>query len=171
MAGKILVATDGSRTGGRAVEYATELSKALGSDLCIVHVLLHGRPTQELKRLAEIENIVKAAELPDVFLAGGLSSPSRSVEQELEDIRVIGAIGEGILAQAREYAEAGGASNVTTRACAGDYADKVLDVAEEEHADMIVVGSRGLGRVREALLGSVSQKILHHAPCTVVVVR
>jgi len=63
------------------------------------------------------------------------------------------------------------ALNVTTQICAGDIADEILDVADVEMADTLVLGRRGLGRVREALLGSVSQKVLHHAACTVVIVK
>ncbi len=47
---------------------------------------------------------------------------------------------------------------------------RILDVAEAEKADLLVMGRRGLGRVREVLLGSVSQKVLHHADCKVVIV-
>ena len=171
MARKIVVATDGSKTADRAVRRAAELSQKLGADLIVVHVLLHGRPAQELRRLAEAENLVEAAKLPDVFARRSLVGLGRSVEEELEDIRLVGALGDELLIQAKQAAEDAGARNVSTRVCAGDYADEILEVAEAEKADMIVVGNRGLGRLREALLGSVSQKILHHAPCTVVVVR
>jgi len=171
MTKKILVATDGSQTGVRAVAYAAELSRKLGSDLSIVHVLLHGRPSNELRRLAEVENLVEAAKVPDPFAHRGFLGADRSPEQELEDIRVVGAFGEEILTQAKEAALGASAQNVTTHLCAGDYADEILEVAETEGVDMIVVGRRGLGRLREILLGSVSQKILHHAPCTVVVAR
>ncbi|MDA9979804.1 universal stress protein, partial [Yoonia sp.] len=53
----------------------------------------------------------------------------------------------------------------------GDFADEILEVAEEQNVDMIVIGSRGLGKFREAILGSVSQKVLHHAKQTVVIVK
>jgi nucleotide-binding universal stress UspA family protein len=46
-----------------------------------------------------------------------------------------------------------------------------LLLKEAEHADMIVVGSRGRGGFASLLLGSVSQQVVHHAPCPVVVVR
>ena len=60
---------------------------------------------------------------------------------------------------------------MTAQVCAGDTAEEILDVAEAEKADVLVLGRRGLGRVREVLLGSVSQKVLHHADCTVVIVH
>jgi len=171
MDGKIVVGTDGSDSAGRAVDRAAELSDKLGRDLCIVHVQLHGRPSKELKHLAEIEHLVEKVELPPSFMRDGVTGFARSAEEEVANARVVVALGDAILDTAKQAAEDRGARGVTTRVCAGDYADEILDVAEVEKADMIVVGSRGLGRLREALLGSVSQKILHHAPCTVVVAR
>lgn len=50
-----------------------------------------------------------------------------------------------------------GARKVSTRSCVGEYADQILDVAETEKPTVIVLGSRSLGRMRGALLGSVSQ--------------
>ena len=54
---------------------------------------------------------------------------------------------------------------------ADDPTDALLDTAAAHEADLIVVGSRGEGAVKRALHGSVSTKVLHHAPCSVLVVR
>ena len=53
----------------------------------------------------------------------------------------------------------------------GDAATEITRVAEEDSFDVIVVGSHGSGFVKRVLLGSVSQHLLHHAPCAVLVVR
>jgi nucleotide-binding universal stress UspA family protein len=53
----------------------------------------------------------------------------------------------------------------------GHPVDKIVSVAEEEQADLIVIGSRGLGGFQRFLLGSVSDGVLHHAHCPVLVVR
>jgi nucleotide-binding universal stress UspA family protein len=53
----------------------------------------------------------------------------------------------------------------------GDPADAVVDFASAERADVIVVGSRGLGAVRSLVLGSVSRRIVDHAQCPVLVVK
>lgn len=53
----------------------------------------------------------------------------------------------------------------------GDPADMIVQQAKEAGADLIVVGTRGLNLAQRALLGSVSTKVVHHAPCDVLVVR
>lgn len=53
----------------------------------------------------------------------------------------------------------------------GDPADRICDVARTGQFDLVVIGSHGSGFVKRALLGSVSQDVLHHAPCPVLVVR
>jgi len=53
----------------------------------------------------------------------------------------------------------------------GDPATKIIEVANNWHADLIVMGSHGRGKIQGILLGSVSQGVLHHAPCPVLVVR
>lgn len=174
MADKIVVATDGSDTGNRAVDFAALLSKELGRALCIVHVLMHGRPTEEFEKMAEVEGLVKPAGKSG--RTGRMADPAAldalfpTAEDEIATARMITALGEHVAETAQKRAEEAGARDVTTRICAGDIADEILDVAEAETADVIVMGRRGLGRVREALLGSVSQKVLHHADCKVVIV-
>jgi len=53
----------------------------------------------------------------------------------------------------------------------GDPADAILQVAEEVDADLIVVGNKGMTGARRFLLGSVPNKVSHHAPCSVIIVR
>jgi nucleotide-binding universal stress UspA family protein len=53
----------------------------------------------------------------------------------------------------------------------GDPALEIVAMAKDEGFDVIVVAHRGMGRVREVLLGSVSEKVVHLAPCPVIIVR
>ena len=58
-----------------------------------------------------------------------------------------------------------------THARKGDAADAILDVADDENADLIVVGNKGMKGARRFLLGSVPDKISHHASCSVLIIR
>src|SRR6202000_1183244 len=58
-----------------------------------------------------------------------------------------------------------------TFARAGGPAGAILDVAEERDADLIVVGNKGMTGARRFLLGSVPNKVSHHAPCSVLIIR
>ena len=53
----------------------------------------------------------------------------------------------------------------------GDAADAIVDVAEEQRCDLIVVGNKGMTGAKRFLLGSVPNKVSHHAPCSVLIVR
>jgi nucleotide-binding universal stress UspA family protein len=64
-----------------------------------------------------------------------------------------------------------GVTEVVPSARPGDPADVLIDVAEETGADLIVVGNKGMTGAARFLLGSVPNKITHHAPCNVLVVR
>ncbi len=58
-----------------------------------------------------------------------------------------------------------------TEVLEGSAAEAILNVAETRHPDLIIMGSRGRGRLTGALLGSQSQKVVQHAPCPVLIVR
>jgi nucleotide-binding universal stress UspA family protein len=64
-----------------------------------------------------------------------------------------------------------GLADVQTYSREGDPADAILDVAEETGADLIIVGNKGMTGAKRFLLGSVPNKVSHHAPCGVMIVR
>ncbi len=80
---------------------------------------------------------------------------------------------EDVEATLREAAEEVGAAGVDVRTYAreGDPADAILDVAEELAADLIVVGNKGMTGAKRFLLGSVPNKVSHHAPSSVMIIR
>jgi nucleotide-binding universal stress UspA family protein len=77
---------------------------------------------------------------------------------------------EDALAAATAVAQEAG-TTIETDDLEGEPADLILEAARARHADLIVVGSRGLGAVAGALLGSVSSKVVHHADRPVLVAR
>jgi nucleotide-binding universal stress UspA family protein len=140
----ILVGTDGSGAAGAAVGRAVRLASALGARLQIVSAY---EPVPE--RHLRIERV----HVPD-------------------DVRVN--MREEVLAlleSARRDAEAAGVARIETFARVGDAADAILDVAEEQGSDLIVVGNKGMTGATRFLLGSVPNKVSHHAPCSVLIVR
>jgi nucleotide-binding universal stress UspA family protein len=86
-----------------------------------------------------------------------------------EDLIQLGAVADQLLMRAA--AEAGDDVEIETVSRPGDPAQVLADVATEEDAQVIIVGDRGLSGVKRFLLGSVSQKVSHHAPCSVLIVR
>ena len=142
---RIVVGTDGSETAGEAVRQATELARATGAKLDIVSAY-EPVPASRLRE--------EGGEIPgDVAYAIG----------PREDVNVI------LEAAAVPAREAG--VEVNTHAREGDPADAILDVAEELDASLIVVGNKGMTGAQRFLLGSVPNKVSHHAPCSVYIAR
>lgn len=172
---RILVATDDSEQSQKAVATAAELSAASKAPLVICHVLMHHRPPEELSRMAHVEHMVPEvarrtlADLDNV--PGSMMGLIQSVDSQADAERVIGAIGDQIVERAAKKAHELGASDVTTRVDVGDYAESIANAAKDVGADLIVIGSRGLGTIGELLLGSVSRKVLHMAKDSVLVVK
>lgn len=175
MISNILVATDGSDTAERAIDLAAELASKLGVPLTVGHVLQHGARAEELNRMAEVEHLMRhtatetrmdVANIPsnmDAMFAGPLSGAEKE--------RIIAVMGEEIVRRAAARAKEAGAGDVSTRVVNGDYDEGILDMAKAVGADTIVIGHRGLGRLKRLLQGSVSQKVNQQADCTVVTVR
>ncbi len=142
---RIVVGTDGSNTAGEAVRQAIELARLSGGKLAIVAAF---EPVPQTRVREE------KAELPgDVAYAVG----------PREDVNVIldAAVGDAKHAGVE----------VEPYPREGDPADAILDVAEESDADLIVVGNKGMTGAKRFLLGSVPNKVSHHAPCGVYIVR
>ena len=79
-------------------------------------------------------------------------------------------VAEDTLARAKAHVADQGLE-AQTHLLEGDPAEELIKQAQELGADLLVVGSRGLSRVERITMGSVSHKIFHHAPCTVMVVK
>ncbi len=142
----IVVGTDGSETAHTAVLRAIDLAAGLGARLQIVSAY---EPVSD-QRLRD-EQVEVPADLQWVI------NPHNDVLALLE--------------QAQTEAREGGVQEVETFARQGDAADAIVDVAEEQGSDLIVVGNKGMTGAKRFLLGSVPNKVSHHAPCSVLIVR
>jgi nucleotide-binding universal stress UspA family protein len=141
----IVVGTDGSDTATEAVREAVEVAKAVGATLELVSAY---------EQVSEAR--VRAAARDAPADARWAVHPRRAVEAALSDAAAI-AQAEGV--------------QVNTYARQADPSDAILDVAEEQNADLIVVGNKGMTGAKRFLLGSVPDKISHHAPCSVMIIR
>jgi len=106
-----------------------------------------------------------------IFSAYPPYDPDKTYTQDRDDWQVTSA------AQAEEVVRAGTVAakaitpNVHHRADPGEPAEALVRYAEEEGVDLIVVGSVGMTTAKRFLLGSVPNKVSHHAPCDVIIVR
>jgi len=141
----IVVGTDGSDTATQAVRQAVDMASAVGATLELVSAYA---PVPEQRLRTERRDAPE-----DVQWA---INPREDVEASLS--------------AAADIARAAGVS-VNTHARQGDPADAILDVAEEREADLVIVGNKGMTGAKRFLLGSVPNKVSHHAPCSVLIVR
>jgi nucleotide-binding universal stress UspA family protein len=141
----IVVGTDGSETAKKAVEQAADLAKTSGGEL---HIVMAAGTVPEQRLRSE-----RAGAPDDVAHTIG---PTEDTEAELRDA-------------AKPYEDAG--IKVHTHAKSGDPADAIITVAESNGADLIVVGNKGMTGAKRFFLGAVPNKISHHAPCSVLIVR
>jgi len=142
---RIVVGTDGSDTASRAVETAVGLAKLANARLEIVSAY---EPVPQSRLRDEAE---------------GMSGDLSHTINPREDV-------EFVLNKAAGLAKQEGV-DVVTHPREGDPADAILDVAEENDADLVLVGNKGMTGARRFLLGSVPNKISHHAPCDVWIVK
>ncbi|AXI54137.1 universal stress protein [Sulfitobacter sp. JL08] len=168
----VLVATDGSDTANRALDAAIDQAVRQDARLYIVHVRLHGRPVEELEHMAEIEHIVPEYEAQ---ASSGTVPFGAALRNHMSDAgheaRIVGELGELILKRAKQRALEAGVKKVDTLSEGGDYADSILDAIDETGADLVVLGRRGLGKVRQFLIGSVSNKVAQHAGSAVLLIQ
>jgi nucleotide-binding universal stress UspA family protein len=145
--GKILLATDGSPEAERAARMAVTLSEKLGFELHVTYVEPMPDP------LAWPESRVVAPDLREDMSERAEADARAKLEEEAEKIRGMGGKIAGVHARAgRPDAE-------------------IVHAAEELEAGLVILGSRGLGPIRRAVMGSVSGSVVRHSHASVLIVR
>ena len=142
---KILLAIDGSEEARRAAQAAAELSKETGSEVHIAYVL--PSPTELRGHHLYSREVMRSV-----------------LEQAEEESR-------SFLGEQAEVVRASGGKVAETHVRAGEPDKEIVRLSEELGVGTIVIGSRGLGAVRRALMGGVSESVVRHAHCPVFVVR
>jgi len=141
----VVVGTDGSETAELAVRHAAELAKAFGARLTVVTAFVPN-PDEEAKRLEEAPDDVRWA-ITDATSADERARRARGIARNM------------------------GVDDVVLRVDSGDPASLLIDAADDASGDVIVVGSKGMTSAKRFVLGSVPNKVSHHAPCDVVIVH
>ena len=168
MVQKILVALDGSVQSKNALEHASEMCQKFDAQLNLVNVLDTGHVPEELVHMAEVEHIIEPEDvIAEVPLA---TAPYSSGKSYLDD-KMHAIISEKIIEQAVREANKKGIKDINTFIERGDPADRILAIADRTGADMIVMGSRGIGPLKALLVGSVSQKVHALSKCTLTCMK
>lgn len=142
---RVLVGTDGSPSSFRAVERAARIAADAGA---LLHLVSAFRPIPEKDRRRAAE------ELGDLAYKVNGGAPAEDALREAEGI-----------------AQKAGASTIKTHALEGDPVDVLIDAAEAHHADLLVIGNRGLNSIAGRILGSVPQNVSHRATVDVLIVH
>lgn len=143
---KILLATDGSEEAALAAQTAVDLADKTNSAIHIVYV------TMPLYEPSYYEGI---------YIADEIAEEQKEIERSAQEL---------LNDQAQKIKAAGG-SVAQTHLRTGKPDKEIVELAEEIGAGLIVVGSRGLSRMSRVLLGSVSESVVHHAHCPMLIVR
>ena len=131
----ILVATDGSTAANRAVDIAADIAAQYECSLSILNVVRDMQLPPELVRMAKVEKL------------------------SLRDADLLKFLADKVLTKAAERAKKKGATAVRTAVGEGDPATLIIKQAKRRNADLIVMGTRGLGKIKETFLGSVPRKV------------
>ena len=144
---KILLATDASKDAEKAALIASDIANSTGSELHVLHV----------------------GNTKDFHIAPGAEQSFSPRTGSLGEIREKA---EKTLGQAVEQVEEAGGSVAQAHLRLGDPDDEILRFCDEQGGfGLIVMGSRGLTRIKRVVMGSVSESIVRHAHCPVLVAR
>lgn len=147
MVDRILIAVDGSKHALKSVEFGAEIAKSMNAEVLLFHVVKPYNLPESLKKFAEVEHMATID----------------------ADLLKIGA--QHLLAAAHDVAKKAGLKNVEIEAEEGPIARTIVARAASFKADMIVIGSRGMGDIEGMLRGGVSHRVEVLAKCPVLVVK
>lgn len=146
---KIIIATDGTPQSAGLVQAASGLQLPDGSEIIVATVVDMGLP---------ITIDLYSGYLPSASEAESNARVHADKLLSAAEAKVVEAF-------------AGRDVKITKEALFGSPDSRIVELAEERQADLIIIGSHGYNRWERLLLGSVSDSIIHHAPCSVMVVR
>jgi nucleotide-binding universal stress UspA family protein len=143
---KILVPTDGSVMSDLAVEEALKMAKHLGAEVTVLNVTADISPFL----------VGPYSGLPSKSLDNVVSEMTRNSEEIIEKVE-------------KNYKDR--YSNFNTKILTGEPAFAICNEAKEGSYDLIIMANRGLGEIKQFLMGSVSSRVVKHADCSVLIFR
>ena len=152
---RVLLATDGSGEAELATRTAVDLARMSGSELHVVHVLDAPNPALLYPEYTSPE--------------GAWTMPDYPLEEDFQ--RRWEQLGRAVLDAEAERVLSAGGTVAQAHLATGDAPREIVHLAEDLDAGLVVMGSRGLGGIRRALMGSVSDAVVRHAHCPVLIVR
>jgi nucleotide-binding universal stress UspA family protein len=155
---RILLAADGSTEAELAARTAVDLAQKTDSELHVVHALDVASTALSMAVLYPEATDPEGVEIPDPIL-----------EEEIE--RRAEQRGRDVLDEEVQRVRSAGGTVAQTHLIMGEVSREIVHLAEDMRAGLIVMGSRGRGGMRRALMGSVSDSVVRHAHCPVLVVR
>lgn len=171
MISKIIAPIDGTDHSDNALRFASDIANKYDAKLVLIHALLRGTSVSIMQEIAEAKGFLDQVrddlanvETIPIATVAGVAAPMEVLPNEtLEEF------GRLLLKSAEDSIT--GVNEIELRVVDEDPAKAILQSAEEERADLIVVGSRGVGDLKSLLLGSVSHKVVEQANCPCVVVK
>jgi nucleotide-binding universal stress UspA family protein len=152
---KILVPLDGSEHSVRALEISIQVAKQFSGKLILIHIY---------------SVTVRPIILPEPATLTPTGVPVMTAEEVTRVADAAREAGNRILAEGERKAKADGVQ-VQTMLIEGHAVQEIVKTAREGEFDLIVIGARGISKIREILLGSVTDGVIHHASCPVLVVK
>lgn len=145
---KILVAIDGSEHADHALIFALDLAEKYSANILLLGVY------------------------HPVYISVGVQPNYTSTQATVDYYKELKAYREKVLSEGLQKAnELKPNLKISTQLKKGRPADTIIETAKEGQFDLIVMGSRGLGGIKQLLLGSVSDRVADQAPCPVLIVR
>ncbi|WP_455367238.1 universal stress protein [[Eubacterium] cellulosolvens] len=145
MVRKILVPMDGSKQSEKALDFAIDVAETEKAKLYVIYVVDKKIP-DELKRAIE------AANIKDI-----IGTYTEVASRKVLDSAIKKAKNRNI--------------NIETESVVGNPAEEIVNFAEKMKFDIVIIGSTGMGRAKQFLFGSVTEKVCHNVPCTCVIVK
>jgi len=153
--GKILVPMDGSEHSLKALEMATQIARKFQGKITLLHVYS-----------VSVQPIM----MPEPTALGSPSVPILTGAEVSRLVEVAREVGNRILSDGEEKAKAKQVE-VEKMLVEGHVVQEIVKAAIEGNFDLIVVGARGISHIKEILLGSVTDGVIHHARCPVLVIK